>query len=226
MDEKLVQYRTTQVLVPFLKLLREEEGRCKDALLVLDSYRGQTMKLFKLTRAVIPTSCTSLMQLLDVSVNRSFKVGMRHRYSTWFGDEGIGYTTLVELAPTHRDPTRNLKKPLAEKVLRWIVSPGPTADAPFDISTAVDGNGEDALAMEAEEEGKTEEDSMEDEDYEEDNEESEESSGNERESEEEDDGEAEEVGGGQGWDDDEDSWKGGRYVGEEVVEWVAGHGDN
>ncbi|CAI7788833.1 unnamed protein product [Closterium sp. NIES-54] len=65
MDEKLVQDWTTQVLVPFLKPLREEGGQRKEALLILDSYRGhttevvgQTMKLFKLTRAVIPGGCT------------------------------------------------------------------------------------------------------------------------------------------------------------------------
>ncbi|CAI7789567.1 unnamed protein product [Closterium sp. NIES-54] len=61
MDEKLVQDWAAQVLVPFLKSLREEGGQRKEALLVLDSYRGhiteavgQTMKLFKLTCAVIP----------------------------------------------------------------------------------------------------------------------------------------------------------------------------
>ncbi|CAI7764858.1 unnamed protein product, partial [Closterium sp. NIES-53] len=58
MDEKLVQDWAAQVLVPFLKSLREEGGQRKEALLVLDSYRGhiteavgQTMKLFKLTCA-------------------------------------------------------------------------------------------------------------------------------------------------------------------------------
>ncbi|CAI5505755.1 unnamed protein product [Closterium sp. Naga37s-1] len=60
-DERLVQ-----VLVPFLKPLRDEGGRDKQALLVLESYKGnltqaasQLLKTFKMTRAVIPGDRTS-----------------------------------------------------------------------------------------------------------------------------------------------------------------------
>ncbi|CAI7914821.1 unnamed protein product [Closterium sp. NIES-54] len=100
MDKKLIQDWTTQVLVVFLNSMREVARGRKDALLVLDLYQGhiteavgQTMKLFKLTHAVISGSCTSLVQQLDVLVNHGFKAGVHHRYSTWFEDEGIGYTT-------------------------------------------------------------------------------------------------------------------------------------
>ncbi|CAI7746357.1 unnamed protein product [Closterium sp. NIES-54] len=82
MDESLVQDWITQVMVPFLKPLRESTGRRKEALVVLDSYRGhlteavgQTMRMFRLSRAVIPEGCTPLVQPLDVSINRAFKCG-------------------------------------------------------------------------------------------------------------------------------------------------------
>ncbi|CAI7928170.1 unnamed protein product [Closterium sp. NIES-54] len=103
MDERLVQDWTTQVLVPFLKQLRDEGGRRKQAFLVFDSYKGhltesvgQTLKMFKVMRAVIPGGCTPLVQPLDVSINRSFKCGVHHHHSTWFEYVGIGQTTRAE----------------------------------------------------------------------------------------------------------------------------------
>ncbi|CAI7783092.1 unnamed protein product [Closterium sp. NIES-53] len=82
MDKRLVQDWTTQVLVPFLKPLRDKGGRRKQVLLVFDSYKGhltesvgQTLKMFKVTRAVIPGSRTPLVQPLDDSINRSLKCG-------------------------------------------------------------------------------------------------------------------------------------------------------
>ncbi|CAI7836010.1 unnamed protein product, partial [Closterium sp. NIES-53] len=100
MDESLVQDWITQVMVPFLKPLRESTGCRREALVVLDSYRGhltevvgQTMRMFRLSRAVIPGGCTPLVQPLDVSINRAFKCGVRHRYSSWFEEEGINTTT-------------------------------------------------------------------------------------------------------------------------------------
>ncbi|CAI7781677.1 unnamed protein product [Closterium sp. NIES-53] len=117
MDESLVQDWITQVMVSFLKPLRESTGRRREALVVLDSYRGhlnevvgQTMRMFRLSRAVIPGGCTPLVQPLDVSINRAFKCDVRHRYSSWFEEEGINTTTKAG----------NLKKPPAELVLRWI----------------------------------------------------------------------------------------------------------
>ncbi|CAI7878390.1 unnamed protein product [Closterium sp. NIES-54] len=87
MDESLVQDWITQVMVPFLKPLRESTGRRREALVVLDSYRGhlteavgQTMRMFQLSRAVIPGGCTPLVQPLDVSINRAFKCGLVLRW--------------------------------------------------------------------------------------------------------------------------------------------------
>ncbi|CAI7804325.1 unnamed protein product [Closterium sp. NIES-54] len=87
-----------------MRPLRDEGGRRRDVLLVLDSYRGhlidhvgQTMRLIRLTRAMIPVGCTLLVQPQDVSINRAFEVGVRHHYSTWFEEEGIGYTTPADV---------------------------------------------------------------------------------------------------------------------------------
>ncbi|CAI7905921.1 unnamed protein product [Closterium sp. NIES-54] len=114
MDESLVQDWITQVMVPFLKPLRESTGRRREALVVLDSYRGhlteavgQTMRMFRLSRAVIPGGCT-----LDVSINCAFKCGVRHRYSGWFEEEGINTTT--------KSGELNHDIPMSELVLRWI----------------------------------------------------------------------------------------------------------
>ncbi|CAI7836008.1 unnamed protein product [Closterium sp. NIES-53] len=151
MDERLVHDWTTQMLFPFLKPLRDEGGQRKQALLVFDSYKGhlsesagQTLKTFKVTRVVIPGGCTPLVQPLDVSINRSFKCGVRHRYSTWFEEVRIGQTTRAG----------NLKKPPLEVILKWIVESW--ADVPeelvkksfltYDISNAEDGS-EDHLIL-------------------------------------------------------------------------------
>ncbi|CAI7932730.1 unnamed protein product [Closterium sp. NIES-54] len=77
MDGRLVQDWTTQVLVPFLKPLRDEGGRRNQALLVFDSYKGH------LTESVGQTL-------------KMFKCGVRHRYGTWFLEVGIGQTTCAK----------------------------------------------------------------------------------------------------------------------------------
>ncbi|CAI7746591.1 unnamed protein product [Closterium sp. NIES-53] len=228
MDERLVHDWTTQVLVPFLKPLRDEGGRRKQALLVFDSYKGnltesvgQSLKMFKVTRAVILGSCTPLVQPLDVSINRSFKCGVCHRYSTWFEEVGIGQTTRAG----------NLKKPPPEVILKWIVESW--ADVPEElvkksfltcsISTAEYGGEDHLILAHLRDKAEVEDDEAEDEEEglagEEDvvDATAEEGDGMALD---EEGGEADaEMGGADEWSEDGDNWwAAGRYEGEEVEE--------
>ncbi|CAI7806371.1 unnamed protein product [Closterium sp. NIES-53] len=203
-----------------------------------DSYKGhltesvgQTLNMFKVARAVIPGGRTPLVQLLGISINRSFKCGVRHRYSTWFEEVGIGQTTRAG----------NLKKPPPEVIVKWIVESW--ADVPEELAEV------EVLedVLEEEEDGEhpnpfyedllhapeppaTKDDEAEDEEEglagEEDvvDAAAEEGDGM---APDEEGGEADaEMGGADEWSEDgDDWWAAGRYEGEEVEEWIAGKDD-
>ena len=68
----------------------------KNSLLVLDMFRGhlhekckRMMKEDNITPAVIPGGCTSLLQPLDVCLNKPFKTKMHEFWCKWMisGDE-------------------------------------------------------------------------------------------------------------------------------------------
>ncbi|GJP29644.1 hypothetical protein CLOM_g19279 [Closterium sp. NIES-68] len=118
-DEDHVKDCIMTVLVPFLKRLPTSRGGRQKALVVLDSYKGHLtegvaalMRLFKLSRAVIPGGCTPIVQPLDVAVNRCLKAHVRRSYSGWFEEFGCDSTI----------PAGNLKKPSAEVVLQCIAA--------------------------------------------------------------------------------------------------------
>ncbi|CAI7887372.1 unnamed protein product [Closterium sp. NIES-54] len=111
MDESLVQDWITQVLVPFMKPLRETTGRRREALVVLDSYRGhlteavgQTMRMFRLSRAVIPGGAHRLFS------RWIYRSTVRLNAVCITEEDGINLTTRAG----------NLQKPPTETVLRWI----------------------------------------------------------------------------------------------------------
>ncbi|CAI7934275.1 unnamed protein product [Closterium sp. NIES-54] len=115
MDGKLVDDWVNNVLLPFIKPPRGI--RWSKTLLVLDSYRGHItdgvlakLRWHRVIPAIIPGGCTPLLQPLDVSINRSFKAGLRTFYNDWFADEGVNSFTTAG----------NLKSPPAETVLKWI----------------------------------------------------------------------------------------------------------
>ncbi|CAI5940322.1 unnamed protein product [Closterium sp. NIES-65] len=194
MDEALVQDWITQVMVPFLKPLRETTGRRREGLVVLDSYRGhlteavgQTMRMFRLSRAVIPGGCTPLVQPLDVSVNRAFKCGVRHRYSLWFEEEGINLTTKADRSEVEvLDDVNDLvdDETVVNPFYAEVPMPAEELRAAAHEEDAAE---EDAEAAAAEEEGVVLEEG----------------------------GEAEEP-------SDDEWWRPGRYDGEECDEWHAG----
>ena len=62
----------------------------KNSLLVWDMFRAlllgkvkDTLKENKTYQAVIPGGCTSVLQSLDVCLNKPFKVNMRQRWNHW-----------------------------------------------------------------------------------------------------------------------------------------------
>lgn len=90
----------------------------RKALLVLDSFRGHLTDRVKnrlaTTRtdlAIIPGGLTSVLQPLDVCVNRPFKAEFRRCYSEW-------------MAGGHHEktPTGRLKRASLQQVCEWILS--------------------------------------------------------------------------------------------------------
>lgn len=90
----------------------------KRSLLVLDSFRGHlTDKVKEQLRrvgtdmAVIPGGLTGMLQPLDVSVNRPFKVEFRRLYTEWMASGSHEQT-----------PTGRLKRAPLAAVLGWVLS--------------------------------------------------------------------------------------------------------
>ncbi|CAI7756452.1 unnamed protein product [Closterium sp. NIES-53] len=74
---------------------RAERGVPIGSMVVLDSYRGHLTEVVKekyrelnCVPAIIPSGCMAEVQLLDVSVNKSFKASVRQQYQKWFEEEG------------------------------------------------------------------------------------------------------------------------------------------
>lgn len=85
------------------------------SILVLDSFRGhltpEVKKLMRETKtqlAVIPGGMTSVLQPLDVCLNKPFKDRMRQLYGEWMREDRA-------LTPTGR-----IKRPSAAKIAEWV----------------------------------------------------------------------------------------------------------
>lgn len=90
----------------------------KRSLLVLDSFRGHLTDRVKkqlgsicTDMAVIPGGLTGVLQPLDVSINRPFKVEFRRQYSEWIANGDHDET-----------PTGRLKRAPLATVLGWILT--------------------------------------------------------------------------------------------------------
>jgi hypothetical protein len=137
------------------------------SLLVLDSFRGhitdpvkQKFIDNKTDIAVIPGGCTSKLQPFDVSLNRPFKVKVRHLWANW----------MVENAHELTKGGR-LKRPSYVEVANWVKQawdevPEATIMNSFKIcgiSNAPDGRDDDYIGMidhQADEDGMTKEEQV------------------------------------------------------------------
>ena len=121
----------------------------KNSLLVWDMFRGhlaekckRTMKEEKITPAVIPGGCTSLLQPLDVCLNKPFKTKMREFWCEWMISGDKEYTA-----------GGNLKRPSLSLMTQWILKawqsiPTETVVNSFKkcgISNSMDGTEDDSL---------------------------------------------------------------------------------
>ena len=69
---------------------------------------------------VIPGGLTSVLQPLDVCINRPFKVEMKKRYTQWMEKADLEYT-----------PTGKIKRPDVTRVCGWIRSAWDSIELPL-----------------------------------------------------------------------------------------------
>lgn len=121
----------------------------RKSLLVLDSYRGHTtddvkkhIKDGKTDLAIIPGGMTSILQPLDVCVNRPFKAALKQLYTEWMAADNHTLT-----------PTGRIQRPEVQLLCSWILTawnriPGDLIRKSFrkcSISNAMDGSDDDIL---------------------------------------------------------------------------------
>lgn len=111
MDEKLVKDWLRTVWSQVGGLLRKRN------LLVWDSFRAHlcqnvksVLKESNTDVAVIPGSMTSILQPLDVGVNKPFKDQLRQRWNKWMLDGEHSFT-----------PAGRMKKPGLQLICKWIL---------------------------------------------------------------------------------------------------------
>ena len=91
-------------------------GTAKFSMLVLDSFRGHTtegvktlLKKGRMDLVVIPGGLTSMLQPLNVCINRPFKFALKQKYTEWMAGRNHQYT-----------PTGKIKKPDLDLLCSWI----------------------------------------------------------------------------------------------------------
>ena len=89
----------------------------KKALLVMDSFEGhKTDSIKKIAQnentdlAIIPGGLTSVVQPLDVCINKPFKDRLREKWNTWMSSGNFTYTK-----------NGNLRKPEHNVICKWIL---------------------------------------------------------------------------------------------------------
>jgi len=111
-------WMTKELMLEWLKIVWGHRPRAflnQPSMLVLDTFKGHltdSMKnqLCKMkTEVVIPGGMTSVLQPMDVSINKSFKDRLRQQYLTWIAD------TAHELTETGK-----IKRAAPSEVAWWV----------------------------------------------------------------------------------------------------------
>ena len=125
-------------------------GLTKKSLLVLDAFRchksAHIKELLKdeyrTTLSIIPGGMTSILQPLDVSVNKPMKVMLQRRWNEWYAEGEHTFT-----------PSGSMRKPTLEDVCNWVNDAWEELDPNIivrafkkcSISNALDGTEDDML---------------------------------------------------------------------------------
>jgi len=111
-------WMTEELMLEWLKIVWGRRPRAflnQPSMLVLDAFKGHltdSMKnqLCKMkTELVIPGGMTSVLQPMDVSINKPFKDRLRQKYLTWIADPA---RVLTE--------TGKIKRAAPSEVTRWV----------------------------------------------------------------------------------------------------------
>jgi len=85
-------------------------------MLVLDAFKGHLtdsvknqLRKMKTELVVIPSGMTSVLQPMDVSINKPLKDRLRQQYLTWIADPALKLTE-----------TGKIKRAAPSKVARWV----------------------------------------------------------------------------------------------------------
>ena len=129
---------------------RRPGGYSKKCLLVLDSFqchKSQENKdllkdEFRTRLAIIPGGMTSMLQPLDVSINKPMKVLLQRRWNMWYASGTHSFTK-----------GERMRKPELEEICQWIVDAWQELDPQIIvhsfkkccISNALDGSEDDIL---------------------------------------------------------------------------------
>ncbi|MCU7901008.1 MAG: hypothetical protein KZQ66_02470, partial [Candidatus Thiodiazotropha sp. (ex Lucinoma aequizonata)] len=128
---------------------RRPGGLSKKSLLVLDSFRchksqdnKDLLREFKTRLAIIPGGMTSMLQPLDVSINKPMKVLLQRRWNMWYASGTHSFTK-----------GGRMRKPELEEICQWISDAWEELDPKLIIhsfkkcciSNALDGTDDDIL---------------------------------------------------------------------------------
>lgn len=144
-------WMSAELMVDWLRTVwgRRPGALLLPSLLVVDSFRGhlekgvrRRMEEMRTDIAVIPGGLTSVLQPLDVSINKPFKDNVRRLYTQWMADGNHNLT-----------PTGKIRRPSIDMLCGWILEawseiPGDMIIRSFKktgISNSLDGTEDDAL---------------------------------------------------------------------------------